>query len=113
MRTFGTLIERARMRDPGIPDSRMVRAQAGQLHRLGEGIVELFDYACMTGDLESATDLVLLMEKWQPRHTDGNADLREATSMRLKQMRADLVHRYVRKGIRPPNNDAWLRDAID
>ena len=109
MRTFATLIQKAKMRDPGIPPSRLNRAQPGQLHRLGEGIAELFDHACMTGDLESATDLVVLMEKWSPRHTDGDDDLRRATDVRLRRMRGELVRRYVSKGIRPPNNEDWLR----
>jgi hypothetical protein len=109
MRPLALLIEKARMRDPGIPDSRLNRAQPGQLHRLDEGIAELFEHACITGDLESATDLVVLMEKWEPRHTEGDDELRRATDVRLKRMRAELVRCYVSKGIRPPNNEAWLR----
>ena len=110
MRSFAAMIDRARMRDPGIPDARRMRAKPGQLHRLDDGIAELFDYACLTGDLECATDLVMLMEKWLPRH-EAEPDLRDTTAAKLKQMRAELVHRYVRKGIRPPNNEAWMRDA--
>jgi hypothetical protein len=113
MRSFAALIEKARMRDPGIPDSRLIRAQPGQLHRLDEGIAELFDHACITGDLVSATDLVVLMEKWLPLHTEGDDELRQATGVRLKRMRAELVRRYVGKGIRPPNNEAWLRGDSD
>ena len=97
------------MRDPGIPDSRLTRAQPGQLHHLDEGVAELFDYACLTGDLDSATDLVVLMEVWGPRHAEGDDQLRRATQARLKRMRAELMRCYVSKGIRPPDNAEWLR----
>jgi hypothetical protein len=109
MRSFGTLIHGAKMREPEIPAPRLERARPPTLERLDEGILELFDHACMTGDLEMAADFVVLMERRHARHGFDDDQQRRTGGVHLKRMQGELDRRYIMKGIRPPNPELRSR----
>jgi hypothetical protein len=101
MRPFGSLIEKAaKFREPPIPGARLDRVRPATVHRLDEGITELFDYACITGDLEAAADLLALMEKWHARRAYDDEEQRRPGSVQLKRMRAELERRHIMRGSR-------------
>ena len=116
MRPFGTMIERsARMREPVIPGSRLERVRPPPLGRLEEGIIELFQHACMTGDLDQAADFVVLMERRHARYVYLDDEQRRVGGVHIKRMLGELDRRYVMKGIRPPAPElrpAWRDDTI-
>ena len=104
MRPFGTLIDKtARFREPPIPGSRLERVQPSVAHRLDEGITELFDYACITNDLEAAADLVALMETWHARRSYGDERQKRASGLHLKRMHGELERRHITRGTHPPS----------
>jgi hypothetical protein len=109
MRPFAALIERsAKFREPEIPGARLERAHPPAVHRLDEGIRELFDYACITNDLEAATDLVALMEKWHARRSYDDDEQQRMGGIYLKRMHGELHRRHITLGTRPaarPNPD--------
>jgi hypothetical protein len=109
MRPFGTLIEKtARMREPGktrepaIPEARLERVRPASLSRLDEAILEMFDHACIIGDLDVAADLVVLMERRHARVVHEDEQQKRIGGVHLKRMWGELDRRYIMKGIRPP-----------
>jgi hypothetical protein len=102
MRPFGTLIEKAiKFREPSIPGARMDRVVPRTENRLDEGINELFEYACITNDLDAAGDLVALIEMWDARRTYKDYEQRRVVSIQLKRMRGELDRRHIMRGTRP------------
>ena len=102
MRPFGTLIKKTvKFREPTIPGARLDRALPRIEHRLDEGVHELFEYACITSDLEAAGDLVALMEKWHARRRYKDYDQRRLVVIQLKRMRGELDRRHIMRGTRP------------
>lgn len=102
MRSFGSLIEKAKFREPAIPGGRLERARPPTVRRLDEGITELFDYACISGDLEAAADLVALQEAWHARRQYDDEEQHRVISIQLKRMRGELDRRYIMRGNRAP-----------
>jgi hypothetical protein len=99
MRPFGSLIEKAaKFREPPIPGARLDRVRPATVHRLDEGITELFDYACITSDLEAAADLVALMEKWHARRAYEDEEQRRPGGIQLKRMLGELERRLIMRG---------------
>jgi hypothetical protein len=102
MRPFGTLIEKAvKFREPSIPGARLDRVLPRTEHRLDDGINELFEYACITGDLEAAGELMALMEKWHARRTYKDYEQRRLVVIQLKRMRGELDRRHIMRGTSP------------
>ena len=103
MRPFGSIIDKAvKLRDPPIPDARMVRVNPPSVSRLDEGLKELFDCACVANDLEAAADLLALMEKWYARRMYHDESQKRAHGILLKRMTGELHRRHIIKGLRPP-----------
>jgi hypothetical protein len=102
MRPFGTLVEKAvKFRAPSIPSARLDRVRPRTGYRLDEGINELFDYACITSDLDAAGDLVALMEQWHARRSYKDFEQRRLVVIQLKRMRGELDRRHIMRGTRP------------
>jgi hypothetical protein len=102
MRPFGTLIEKAvKFREPSIPGARLDRVRPRTGYRLDEGLHELFEYACMTSDLEAAGDLVALMEMWHARRKYKDYEQRRLVIIQLKRMRGELDRRHIMRGTHP------------
>jgi len=101
MRSFGSLIERAaKFREPVIPGARLERARPPAVNKLDEGIAELFDYACITSDLEAAADLMALLEKWHEQRPYDDEEQRRTVGICLKRMHGELDRRHIMRGRR-------------
>jgi hypothetical protein len=102
MRPFGTLIQKAvKFREPSIPGARLDRVRPRTGYPLDEGISELFEYACITSDLEAAGELVTLVEKWHARRRYKDYEQRRLVVIQLKRMRGELDRRHIMRGTRP------------
>jgi hypothetical protein len=102
MRPFGSIIDKAiQLRKPPIPDPRLERVNPPVMSRLDEGIMELFDQACVTGELEAAAELLALMEKWQARRAYPDEQQRRMGGVHLKRMHGELERRHIMRGSRP------------
>jgi hypothetical protein len=102
MRPFGSLIDKAvQLSKPPIPDPRLARVNPPVMSRLDEGIAELFDHTCITGELETAADLLALLERWQARRTYADEQQRRMADLQLKRMRGELDRRHIMRGTRP------------
>jgi hypothetical protein len=102
MRPFGSLIDKAvQLSKPPIPGPRLARVNPPVISRLDEGIAELFDQACMTGELEAAADLLALLEQWQAHRTYADEQQRRMAGVQPKRMRGELDRRHVMRGTRP------------
>jgi hypothetical protein len=102
MRPFGTLIDKSlKFREPSIPGGRMERVQPPAVSRLDEGITELFDYACIANDLETAADLVSLVEKLHARRPYRDEQQRHVGAIGLKRMHGELERRRIMRDFRP------------
>jgi hypothetical protein len=103
MRQFGVWIDTlTKLRDPPVPDQRMARVNPSAPSRLDEGIKDLFDYACISSDLDAAADLLTLMEKWLTRHSHGDEQQRRNRAILIRRMQGELNRRHIAKGSRPP-----------
>ena len=102
MRPFGSLIDKAvKLSTPPIPDPRLARVNPPVMGRLHDGVSELFDHACITGDLEPAGDLLTLLETWHARRPYDNEEQRRMGGTHLKRMRGELERRHVMRGTWP------------
>ncbi len=102
MRPFGTLIDKTiKFREPSIPGGRLERVQPPVVSRMDEGIAELFDYACITNDLDAAADLVMLAESWHGRRFYDDDEQRRMGDVRVKRMLGELERRNIMRGAQP------------
>jgi hypothetical protein len=105
MRSFGSLVEKAvRMREPSIPASRRDRANPPPLNHLDEGLSELFNQACVCGDLDAATDLAALLEQWHARRDYSDEQARRLDRIALKRMHGEVERRQIMRGGYYPNS---------
>lgn len=101
MRPFGSLIDKAiQLSKPPIPDPRLARVNPPVMSRLDEGLTELFDHACITGELEVAADLLALLERWRAHRTYADEQRRQMAGVHLKRMRGELERRHIMRGTR-------------
>ncbi len=68
LKNFGFILGRSsNFRAPAIPVNRLDRVNSSLKRRLDDDIEEVFSRALAGNDLESASDLLALMEKWHVR----------------------------------------------
>ena len=64
MRAFGILLDKTvRLRGPTIPDGRQARANPPAVRLLDEAMCEVFNEACLIGELEVAADLCVPLDQ--------------------------------------------------
>jgi hypothetical protein len=96
MRRLGFLLYRtARLHRPEIPESRLDRVNHPVILCMDDDIIEVFNYTCLTNDLEVAADLVALMEKWHARRPYHDEHEREIGTSHVKWMRDKLEHQKI------------------
>ena len=69
-------------------------------HPLDEEARELFNLACIAGDLEGATEVLAMLERWMARRTYANAAQRRQDKAHLLRMRGELERRHRMAGVR-------------
>jgi hypothetical protein len=91
MRTFGFLVNRSSsLHEVRIPGARLARVNQSLKRRLDDDLEEVFNRACATNDLEAATDLLTLLEKWHARRAASYGRERRINSAALDRARKDL-----------------------
>jgi hypothetical protein len=91
MRTFGFIGNRTpRMAETQIPGARLARVNQSLKRRLDDDVEEVFNRACATNDLESALDLLALLEKWHARRQANYGRERRITGVGLQRARKEL-----------------------
>jgi len=102
MRRFGVLVGGRRLQEQlHIPDSRLVRTQPPLLVLLDERMREVFQHACLIGDLEAAGEVLALLCVWHARRTYENEQARLDDSRQVSRMRCELDRRHQERGTRP------------
>jgi len=91
MRTFGFINSKnTRLHEVQIPGSRLARVNQSLKRRLDDDVEEVFNRACATNDLESAADLLALLEKWHARRQANYGRERRITGVGLQRARKEL-----------------------
>ena len=91
MRTFGFLVNRSSaLHEVRIPGARLARVNQSLKRRLDDDVEEVFHRACATNDLEAATDLLLLLEKWHARRSASYGRERRISGASVQRARKEL-----------------------
>jgi hypothetical protein len=91
MRTFGFIVNRSStLHEVRIPGERLARVNQSLKRRLDDDLEEVFNRALATNDLDAATDLLGLMEKWHARRSASYGRERRINSAALDRAKKDL-----------------------
>jgi len=101
MKNFELLIfptDRVRSVQKPLATPPVVAKPAG--HPLDDEARELFNLACIAGDLEGAAEVLAMLERWMARRTYENAAQRRADKTHMLRMRGELERRHRMAGVR-------------
>jgi hypothetical protein len=91
MRTFGFIVNRSSaLHEVRIPGERLARVNQSLKRRLDDDLEEVFNRALATNDLDAATDLLALMEKWHARRSASYGRERRINSAAIDRAKKDL-----------------------
>jgi hypothetical protein len=91
MRTFGFIVNRSStLHEVRIPNERLARVNQSLKRRLDDDLEEVFNRALATNDLDAATDLLALMEKWHARRSASYGRERRINSAAIDRAKKDL-----------------------
>ena len=96
MKPFGTRLVSPRA--AAIPEARLARVHPTPARRLDEDVMEAFTLACSLDELEAATDLMALLQRWQTRRVDADDQEKRFGSLHLRRMLGELERRHVMRG---------------
>jgi hypothetical protein len=114
MRTFGFIGSKTRLRgELQIPGARLARVNQALKRRLDDDIEEVFSRACASNDLESANDLLMLLEKWHARRSASYGRERRISGANLVRARKELDRLSTLHGGKPPAETARPAGASD
>jgi hypothetical protein len=100
MRTFGFInAKNTRLHEVQIPGARLARVNQSLKRRLDDDVEEVFNRACATNDLESAADLLALLEKWHLRRQANYGRERRITGVGLERARKELQRLNMLHGV--------------
>jgi len=103
MRTFGFLGNRTRsLHEVQIPGARLARVNQSLKRRLDDDVEEVFNRACATNDLDAASDLLALLEKWHSRRQANYGRERRISGANLTRARSELDRLAILKGANTP-----------
>ena len=98
MRQFGIRIRRnPNISGPVAPEARLRLVKSLSRRRLHDSLAEVFFRACEISDLNSAADLLAVMEGWHSRRAIAYGRERRISDAGIKAMRAHL-DRLIAKG---------------
>jgi hypothetical protein len=101
MRTFGFIGSKSpRLHETPIPGARLARVNQALKRRLDDDVEDVFNRACATNDLESANDLLALLEKWHARRSASYGRERRITDANLQRARKELERMSMLHGAR-------------
>jgi hypothetical protein len=103
MRSFGFLVNRnTSLHEVRIPGSRMARVNQSLKRRLDDDVEEVFHRACATNDLESAKDLLAVLEKWHARRQALYGRERRISGASVQRARKEVERLCLLHGTDPP-----------
>jgi hypothetical protein len=103
MRTFGFLVNRSTsLHEVRIPGSRLARLHQSLKRRLDDDLEDVFARACAMNDLESAGDLLAVMEKWHARRSASYGRERRISGASIERARKELERLCMLHGANPP-----------
>jgi len=99
MRTFGFIMNKSsRLNEVHIPGARLARVNQSLKRRLDDDVEEVFHRACATNDVEAASDLLALLEKWHARRSASYGRERRISGASLQRARKELERMTAMKG---------------
>ena len=102
MRTFGFIGNKTRgQSEVQIPGARLARVNQSLKRRLDDDVEEVFSRACASNDLESAADLLVLLEKWHARRSASYGRERRIAGANLARARKELDRLSTLRGGKP------------
>ncbi len=102
MRTFGFIGSKIRSHNEiQIPGERLARVNQSLKRRLDDDVEEVFSRACASNDLESAADLLNLLEKWHARRSASYGRERRNSGANLVRARKELERLSALRGVAP------------
>ncbi len=102
MRGIGFILDKAvKIRQPHIPEKRLVRAFETQWRQLDDDSATAFNSACAAGDLDAAADLLSLMEAWHAKRTYRDSAEQRLRGTLLMRLRCELDRQHLMKGTAP------------
>ena len=103
MKAFAFLLNKsADLHAVRIPGGRMARLNQSLKRRLDDDLEDVFHRACATDDLESASDLLTVLEKWHERRSAHYGRERRISGAALERARRELDRLLVLKAGRLP-----------
>jgi hypothetical protein len=105
MKPFGFLSKKGSgTREQRIPDNRLARVTQSFQRRLDDDVAAVFNRACISNDIEAATDLLALMENWHERRKTSYGGERRINDDALRHARRALerlvvLHRAPKVGL--------------
>jgi hypothetical protein len=112
MRTFGFLVNRSSsLHEVRIPGDRLARVNQSLKRRLDDDLEAVFNRACAANDLESAADLLTVLEKWHARRSASYGRERRINSAAIERARKDLDRLIALHGNRTAALEAKTEDT--
>ena len=91
MRPFATLVGRAaRLHAAAIPGARPVDYSRRPRRRLDDSLVDIFQRATASNNLDAAADILTVLERWHDRRKSKYGRERRIGDVELKAMRGGL-----------------------
>jgi hypothetical protein len=84
-----------------IPGERLARVNQSLKRRLDDDVEEVFSRTCASNDLESAADLLNLLEKWHARRSASYGRERRISGANLVRARKELERLSALRGVAP------------
>ncbi len=81
------------MADTAVPQNRLDRVGQAAHRRLADSIEEAFQHACLLGDLDTAADLVGVLEEQRDRWIAAHGKERRSDHPHLTRMKEELLRR--------------------
>jgi hypothetical protein len=91
MRTFATLVgSAARLHAVAVPGARPVDFNRRPRRRLDDSLVDIFERASASNNLDAAADILTILEKWHDRRKSKYGRERRIGDVELTAMRGGL-----------------------
>ena len=91
MRPFATLVGNVvRLHAAAIPGARPVDYNRRPRRRLDDSLVDIFERAIASNNLDAAADILTILEKWHDRRKSKYGRERRIGDVEMKAMRGDL-----------------------
>jgi hypothetical protein len=100
---FAVLVDRfAALAPATVPGDRLQRLQQAFRRRLDDAVVDVFQRACLSRDLDTAAELLTVLENMNERRRRTYGGERRISDATVAQAREELARRRVMQPLEPP-----------